>query len=49
MFGVAGSPFATGLILNQMAYNAGKNTSVRTVPAKVPPIKVYAKVPQKTE
>jgi len=30
-----------------MAYNAGRNTSVRTVPAKVPPIKVYASVPQK--
>jgi len=40
---------ATGLILNQMAYNAGRNTSVRTVPPKVPPIKVYASVPQKTE
>jgi len=32
--------FATDEILNQMAYNAGKNTSVRTVPPKVPPIKV---------
>ena len=32
-----------------MAYKAGKNTSVRTVPPKVPPIKVYARVPQKTE
>jgi hypothetical protein len=31
---------AAGLILNQIAYKAGKNTSVRTVPAKVPPIKV---------
>ena len=41
--------FATGLILNQMAYKAGKNTSVRTVPPKVPPIKVYASVPQKTD
>ena len=41
--------FATGLILNQMAYKAGKNTSVRTVPPKVPPIRVYASVPQKTE
>jgi len=45
--GAAHSPFAAGLILNQMAYNAGRNTSVRTVPAKVPPIKVYASVPQK--
>src|SRR5207249_12327749 len=35
---------ATGLIRNQMAYNAGRNTSVRTVPPKVPPIKVYAKI-----
>ena len=41
--------FATGLILNQMAYNAGKNTSVSTVPPKVPPINVYASVPQNTE
>src|SRR5206468_3294737 len=32
-----------------MAYNAGKNTSVRTVPPKVPPINVYASVPQNTE
>src|SRR5688500_15043939 len=38
-----------GLILNQMAYNAGRNTRVRTVPPKVPPIKVYASVPQNTE
>ena len=36
-----------GLVLNQMAYNAGKKTSVSTVPPKVPPIKVYASVPQK--
>src|SRR5881398_3314220 len=41
--------FATGLILNQMVYKAGKNTSVRTVPPKVPPIKVYASVPQNTD
>ena len=33
--GAACSPFAAGLILNQMAYSAGKNTSVRTVPPKV--------------
>jgi putative transposase len=32
-----------------MAYNAGKNTSVRTVPPNVPPINVYANVPRKTE
>ena len=32
-----------------MAYNAGKNTSVSTVPPKVPPINVYASVPQNTE
>ena len=37
------------LILNQMEYIAGKNTSVRIVPAKVPPISVYARVPQNTE
>src|SRR5206468_3224066 len=42
-------PFPTGLILNQMAYKAGRNTRVSTVPPKVPPIKVYASVPQKTE
>src|SRR5476649_1415334 len=29
-----------GLILNQMEYIAGRNTSVSTVPAKVPPISV---------
>jgi hypothetical protein len=33
-------PLTAGLILNQMAYKAGRNTSVRTVPPKVPPIKV---------
>jgi hypothetical protein len=32
-----------------MAYDAGKHTSVRTVPAKVPPIKVYASVLQNTD
>jgi pimeloyl-ACP methyl ester carboxylesterase len=40
---------AAGAILNQMAYNAGKNISVRIVPPKVPPIIVYASVPQNTE
>lgn len=29
-----------GLILNQIAYIAGRKTSVRTVPANVPPIRV---------
>ena len=29
-----------GLILNQMAYMAGRNTRVMTVPARVPPISV---------
>jgi hypothetical protein len=38
-----------GTIRNQMAYIAGRKTSVSTVPAKVPPIKVYARVPQNTE
>jgi len=32
-----------------MAYNAGRNTSVSTVPAKVAPIGVYASVSQKTK
>lgn len=45
----AGPSFVTGLILNQMAYKAGRNTRVSTVPPKVPPINVYASVPQKTE
>jgi hypothetical protein len=40
--------FATGLILNQMAYKVGKNTSVRTVPPKVPPIKVYVSVTRRS-
>jgi hypothetical protein len=31
---------ASGLILNQMEYIAGRNTSVRIVPARVPPISV---------
>src|SRR5881409_1004998 len=31
-----------------MAYKAGRNTRVSTVPPKVPPINVYASVPQKT-
>ena len=32
-----------------MTYNAGKNTKVRTVPPNVPPISVYASVPQNTD
>jgi hypothetical protein len=32
-----------------MAYNAGENTRVRIVPPKIPPINVYASVPQKTD
>jgi hypothetical protein len=38
-----------GTIRNQMAYIAGRKTSVSTVPANVPPISVYARVPQNTE
>ena len=38
-----------GRIRNQMEYMAGRNTKVKIVPAKVPPISVYASVPQKTE
>ena len=34
--------------VRSVAYNAGKNTSVRIVPPNVPPINVYASVPQKT-
>ena len=32
-----------------MAYKAGKNIRVRAVPPKVPPINVYASVPQNTD
>ena len=38
-----------GRIRNQMEYMAGRNTKVKIVPAKVPPMSVYASVPQKTE
>jgi hypothetical protein len=34
------------LILKQTAYMAGSITSVRIVPAKVPPMSVYASAPQ---
>lgn len=38
--GIEGSREVSGLILNQRAYIAGRNTRVSTVPANVPPIRV---------
>jgi hypothetical protein len=37
---VSGGAARSGRILNQIEYIAGRNTSVSTVPAKVPPIRV---------